>query len=197
MSDHNRSLRATLLRACLAFAAAAVLATVMTMPALSQAAPPPAAPQAVAETPAAPLAGEQPAPLQPQPGDIEPHKENPGLINEIGKLLSSPPPLLPFLKTPKQAIEDFNVQSRDAAQRWSRLTTSSMVTGRVKCPVADNGAPDCNAASAELCQAKGFKGGKSTDTDAVQVCPVKVLLSGKRRPGDCRTDNFVTRALCQ
>jgi hypothetical protein len=45
---------------------------------------------------------------------------------------------------------------------------------------------------------KGFKEGKSLDTDAAAKCSAKVYLPGyKRGPGDCRTENYVTRALCQ
>jgi hypothetical protein len=66
------------------------------------------------------------------------------------------------------------------------------------CPVAANGAPDCKAASDRLCQRNGFKEGKSLDTDQAQSCSAAALLSGGNRlPGNCRTDNYVIRALCQ
>jgi hypothetical protein len=41
-----------------------------------------------------------------------------------------------------------------------------MVSGRAACVVASNGAPDCKAGADELCRSKGFKEGKSLDTDA-------------------------------
>ena len=51
---------------------------------------------------------------------------------------------------------------------------------------------------ARLCQNKGYKEGKSLDTDAAEKCSPKVYLPGyKRQPGDCKTENHVTRALCQ
>src|SRR6266702_2660101 len=54
------------------------------------------------------------------------------------------------------------------------------------------------AVADKLCQAKGFREGKSLDTDAAEKCSAKVYLPGyKRGPGDCRTENYVTRALCQ
>jgi hypothetical protein len=72
------------------------------------------------------------------------------------------------------------------------------VTGRMGCPVSANGAPDCKAAADKLCQSKGHQEGKSLDTDAAEKCSAKVFLPGrKREPGDCRTENYVTRALCQ
>ena len=66
------------------------------------------------------------------------------------------------------------------------------------CPVSANGAPDCKPAADKLCQTKGFKEGKSLTTDSAETCSAKVLIPGRaRKPGDCRTDNYVTRALCQ
>ena len=64
--------------------------------------------------------------------------------------------------------------------------------------VAANGAPDCKAGADKLCQSKGYKEGKSLDTDAAEKCSPKVFIPGrKREPGDCKTENYVTRALCQ
>ena len=54
------------------------------------------------------------------------------------------------------------------------------------------------AGADKLCQSKGYTEGKSLDTDAAEKCSAKVYLPGhKREPGDCRTENYVTRALCQ
>ena len=105
-------------------------------------------------------------------------------------------------KSPSETIDDFNARAKDAAKdaadSLSRLTTSSMVSGRVACPVSGNGAPDCKTASDKLCQAKGFKEGKSLTTDSAEACSAKVLIPGRtRKPDDCRTDTYVTRALCQ
>ena len=74
-----------------------------------------------------------------------------------------------------------------------------MVTGRMVCPVSANGAPDCKVGADKLCQSKGYKEGKSLDTDSAETCSAKVYIcrAATRKPGDCRTDNYVTRALCQ
>jgi len=109
---------------------------------------------------------------------------------------------LPSLKSPSETIDDFNARAKDAAKdasdSLSRLTTSSMVSGRAACPVSGNGAPDCKTASDRLCQTKGFKEGKSLTTDSAEACSAKVLIPGRaRKPDDCRTDTFVTRALYQ
>jgi hypothetical protein len=162
-------------------------------------------PQAATQPAPSVQAEPSPAPQQGEPApspDPAPLKENPGLLNEIGKLLEKPSSMLPTLKSPKEAIDDLNARAkdmtRDATDGLSRLTKSSMATGRVMCPVSANGAPDCKAASDKLCQSKGFKEGKSLAMDTTRNCSAKsLLMGGKPDERDCRTENFVTRALCQ
>ena len=192
-----------LFRRTVAFAGAAALAlTIATGSAIAQKAPalpdtqaPPqqAAPAQPAPEPSAPAASEATP-----PAETPARTENPGLINEIGKMFDK----LPTLKSPGETIDDFNARAKDAAKgasdTLSRMTTSSMVTGRAICPISANGAPDCKTASDKLCQSKGFKDGKSLLTDSAETCSAKVLIPGRaRKPGDCRTDTYVTRALCQ
>jgi hypothetical protein len=160
---------------------------------------PQAAPQPAPSVQAEPSPAPQPSEPVPPP---DPPKENPGLLNEIGKLLEKPSSMLPTLKSPKEAIDDWNARAKDmtkdATDSLSRLTKSSMATGRVACPVSANGAPDCKAASDKLCQSKGFKEGKSLAMDTTRNCSAKSLLSGRKPDeSECRTENFVTRALCQ
>ena len=153
-----------------AIAAAMLLGIAVTNRAWPQPAspPPPSAPQ------------QEPAPSP----ETAPRKENPGLINEIGKLL-------PTLKSPKETIDE-------AADALSRLTKSPGVKGRAICPAAPNGAPDCKAAADKLCQDNGFKEGNSLDVDTTRNCSVRSLLSGRKPDeSECRTDTYVTRALCQ
>jgi hypothetical protein len=137
----------------------------------------------------------QAAPASPAPA----HEENQGLINEIGKLIDK----LPSLKSPQETIEDLNTRAKDAAQgasdSLSRLTKpASMVSGRMICPASASGSPDCKLGADKLCQSKGYNEGKSLNTDSAETCSAKVLIPGRaRKPGDCRTDNYVTGALCQ
>jgi hypothetical protein len=151
---------------------------------------------AQATTQPAPSAQGAPAPpapeqSEPAPPDRPVPKENPGLINEIGKLLEKPASMLPTLKSPKETIDD-------AAGALSRWTTSPGVKGRAACPVAANGAPDCKAAADKLCQSKGFKEGKSLDVDTARNCSARALLSGRKpEESECRTETYVTRAVCQ
>jgi hypothetical protein len=163
------------------------------------AAPPPASPPLQATPPqAGPPNGPAPAPAAP---------ESPGLIDEMGKALEKSLSVLPTLKSTGEALDDLNTRAKDAAkdaaknagEGLSRLTTpASIATGRIMCPVSANGASDCKVAADKLCQTKGYKEGKSLSTDSVEACSAKVLIPGRaRKPDDCRTDNFVTRALCQ
>jgi hypothetical protein len=172
------------------FAVASLAMTVATGMAWPQAAAQPVPVQAQPSPSAAPA---QPAPPQgeaaPQPDQA--HKENPGLLNEIGKMLGNPSSMLPALKSPKETIDD-------AADALSRLAKSPGVKGRMACPVAPNGAPDCKTAADKLCQSKGFKDGKSLDTDTTRNCSAKALLSGRKpEESECRTETYVTRAVCQ
>lgn len=165
-----------------------------------QAASPP--PALGVQEPAPQASPQQVSPQQsgPAPSTPAPERErNPGLINEIGKLFDK----LPSLKGPQETIEDLNTRARDAAKdasdSLSRLAKpASMVSGRMICPVSTNGSPDCKLGADKLCQAKGYKEGKSLNTDSAETCSAKVLIPGRaRKPGDCRTDNYVTSALCQ
>ncbi|MTV18870.1 MULTISPECIES: hypothetical protein [Bradyrhizobium] len=133
---------------------------------------------------------QQPVPPQQQielpPAPVE--RENPGLINEIGKLFEKSKSALPPLKSPGETINELSNIARP----------STVVTGRAPCVVASNGAPDCKIGADRLCQSKGFREGKGIDTDASEKCSPLVYLPGhKRGPNDCRTENFVTRAVCQ
>jgi hypothetical protein len=144
--------------------------------------------QAAPDRPAPPQGEAAPSPSPPV------REENPGLINEIGKMFG----MLPALKSPSETIDDLNARAKDAGDTLSRLAKPLMVTGRLICPASTNGAPDCKTASDKLCQTKGFKEGKSLTADSAETCSSKVLIPGRtRKPDDCRTDTYVTRALCQ
>jgi len=149
--------------------------------------------------PQAPPASQAPA------SQAAPREENPGLLNEMGKLFDKLVPLK------KDAGGDANARPsgsptdsakealKDTGEALSRLAKpSSMATGRVACPRAANGTPDCKLGADRLCQGKGYKDGKSLNTDSAETCSAKVLIPGRtRKPDDCHTDTYVTSALCQ
>src|SRR6266702_1879035 len=69
-----------------------------------------------------------PPPSTPAPPARE---ENPGLINQMGKLFDKLPSILPPIKSPSETMNDL-----------SRLAKpSTMVSGRMACPASQKGAP--------------------------------------------------------
>lgn len=186
-----------------AHAATAAAATLVSMMAAGAAWPQGASPpptlgvQEAGPQQAAPQSG--PAPSAAAPA----HEENPGLINEMRKMFEKSLSILPPLKSPQETIEDLNARARDAAKGASEglshlAMPSSMVSGRMICPPSPNGAPDCKLGADKLCQSKGLKEGKSLTTNSAETCSAKVFIPGRtRKPGDCRTDTYVTAALCQ
>ncbi len=149
---------------------------------------------AASQQPQAPSLGvqEQPPAAQPAP---QATPENPGLIHEMGKLIDR---IMPS-KGPSETLDDLNARAKDAGEAISRLAKpGSMVSGRMVCPLAADRTPDCKAGADRLCQGKGYKEGKSLNTDSAETCSAKVLIPGRqRKPDDCHTDTYVTTALCQ
>lgn len=165
------------------------------LPALSQSlAPTGQAPDSTLP-PAAPVAPAAPA-VTPPPAPAKP-AHNPGLVEEFGKLLKdSASHLSSSWKGSQKTLEDLNAKTKDATESLTRV--QSVITGRASCPMTANGAPDCVVAAEQLCKGKGFKTGKSLDIETAEKCSAKVYLSGRTgAPGECRTENFVTRAICQ
>lgn len=135
---------------------------------------------------------QQPAPAAPP----APPASNPGLIEEIGKLLKDSASGL-SLPSPGQALDGLNSSAKDATDSLKRiapLSGQSMASGRTLCPAAANGAPDCKRGADQLCKEKGYAEGKSVDIESTQKCSAKSYFSGQ---GACRTENFVTKAVCQ
>jgi hypothetical protein len=164
------------------------------------------------------LQEQAPPPPPSQPAAIEPpappaREENPGLLNEMGKLFEK---ILPLKSSgsdaaarpndprdgaaegPADATKD-NPKDSSNDSALSRLAKpSTMVSGRAVCPLAANRTPDCKLGADKLCQSKGYKEGKSLNTDSAESCSAKVLIPGRqRKPDDCHNDTYVTSALCQ
>ncbi|MEI8150208.1 MAG: hypothetical protein WCG92_01235 [Hyphomicrobiales bacterium] len=92
----------------------------------------------------------------------------------------------------KSAV-DFTKSAVDAVVK---LPTARMTTGRERCAVAPNGAPDCLSAAEMLCRKQGFSTGKSLDFTSAEECPPSTLLGQKSRD-ECYTVTFISRAMCQ
>jgi len=87
--------------------------------------------------------------------------------------------------------------AKDAAGAVARIHNTRVIAGHEKCKNAPNGAPDCVAAANSMCKAKGFDLGRSLDMTTHEVCPPKVLLSGRSSGPECTNETFVSRVLCQ
>lgn len=131
-----------------------------------------------------------------------PERSSPGLVEELGKLLkdsaSGIGSSIPALPSPGQTLDGLNSSAKGAADSLKRIAPLSgqttVATGRTLCPDAANGAPDCKLAADQLCKVHGYAEGRSVDIESAQKCSAKSYFSGN---GACRTENFVTRAVCQ
>lgn len=145
-----------------------------------------------------PVAPSQQAAPPPAASPPAPERNNPGLVEELGKLLKdSASGLSSTLPSAGQALDGLNSSAKDATdslRRIAPLSGQTVTTGRTLCPAAANGAPDCKLAADQLCKAKGYAEGRSVDIESSQKCSAKAYFSGN---GACRTENFVTRAVCQ
>jgi hypothetical protein len=88
--------------------------------------------------------------------------------------------------------------AKGAAEAVKKLPSTRVVEGHERCETAANGAPDCRVAALTICQAKGFAGGQSVDFVSAEKCPAAVWMNRRKPlPGECVTETFVTRAMCQ
>src|SRR6185503_1722006 len=111
-------------------------------------------------------------------------------------------------KDARQKVEGFSQEAgaaakstvegaKDAAGAVARIPNVRTVNGHEKCQVAPNGAPDCVAAANSICKTKGFDSGRSLDMTTAEICPPKVWMAGRSTGPECRTETFVSRAVCQ
>jgi hypothetical protein len=77
-----------------------------------------------------------------------------------------------------------------------KLPSARLMSGRERCAVAPNGAPDCVTAADALCRKQGFSSGKSMDFTSAEECPASTML-GQRSRDECTTVTFISRAMCQ
>jgi type IV secretory pathway TrbL component len=129
--------------------------------------------------------------------------ERPGLLDSVGRFFEDGANKFKSgLQGAQETLGKVGNQARDAAKDATGavigLPNARVVSGHERCPLAQNGAPDCQTAAAAVCRGKGFQAGNSIDTQSEQKCPAHVLLSG-RAPNstECPTEIFVTRAMCQ
>ncbi len=175
-------------RSCAAVAATAACTVVLLASALAQEVRPPAEIPTAADPAGAP-----------DPNSTA----RPGFVDAVGRWFDEGTTKFKSgLQGAQHSFDQFADQTRDAASDATGavmgLPNTRIVPVRERCVVAGNGGPDCQAAATAACRGKGFSSGKSLDTQSEQKCPAQVLLRG-RPPNDaeCKTETFVTRALCQ
>jgi hypothetical protein len=98
----------------------------------------------------------------------------------------------------EQALKDAAQATKDAATAVVKLPISRVFEFHDRCPVAGNGAPDCQTTATNACRTKGFDSGQPLDISTSQECPPRVMLSG-RPPveGECKDVTVILRAVCR
>ncbi len=97
----------------------------------------------------------------------------------------------------EKAAKDAAAAAKEAADAFSKLSSTRIVEGREMCLVAPNGSPDCQAAAEKICKAKGFTLGKSADIQTSRKCSARAWLSGNPAESACSLETVVTKAACQ
>jgi ABC-type sugar transport system substrate-binding protein len=135
--------------------------------------------------------------------------EDPGFFASIGRWFDQQSDNFnAYFRGTREHVEKFGQQAgvaarrtvdtaKDAADAIARVPNTRIVIGHEKCIIAPNGAPDCIAAANRICMEKGFFTGKSVDMTTAEVCPAHVYLAGRNSGPECRTETFVSRAICQ
>jgi hypothetical protein len=146
-----------------------------------------------------------------------PPQNEPGFLDAVGRWFGdSKAKIDQSLKDTQEAIGELGARATDAAKSTAGMTQQAIgsaqqatdalialpaarvVSGRERCALAANGAPDCAAAATALCRGKGFASGRGLDVNSRQKCPAWVWLSGRPpAEGQCKTETFVLRAVCQ
>jgi hypothetical protein len=141
------------------------------------------------------------------PGDQP--KEDAGFFAAVGRWFSQQSANVnSTFKDARQKVEGFGQEAgaaakstvegaKDAAGAVARIPNVRTVSGHEKCQVAPNGAPDCVAAANAICKTKGFDSGRSLDMTTAEICPPKIWMAGRSTGPECRTETFVSRAVCQ
>jgi len=142
-------------------------------------------------------------------GNPPPPAESPGLLASIGRWFEQQAAnFRSDVKDAASKVENIGQDAgsvakttvdtaKDAAGVVIRIPATRMVSGHEPCALAPNDAPDCVSAAIAMCTAKGFASGKSVDMTTAEICKAEVYLSGRTSGPGCRTETFVSRAVCQ
>jgi hypothetical protein len=97
----------------------------------------------------------------------------------------------------QDAMKSTAEATKGAASTLMRLPSTRMIEVRERCPLAPNGAPDCQTAATNACRGKGFGGGSPLDVVSTEKCPPAALLA--QTPGErvCPVETVLSRVMCQ
>ena len=144
------------------------------------------------------------SPTAPSPTEPPSSGSRPGFLSAFGDWIgSSADAIGSGLKSTQDTLGNLGGQASGAAKdaasaAGSAIAVPGVVTGRQRCPVASNGAPDCAQGAVALCRVKGFQTGRHVDIMTAQRCSVQAWWSGgKKIKNACRNETYVTRAVCQ
>jgi hypothetical protein len=87
--------------------------------------------------------------------------------------------------------------AKEAAGTIARIPNTAVVSGRAHCVRAENGGPDCTAATVALCRSKGYATGRPIEVISAHKCSPERLAAGASLRDVCRPESYVTRAICQ
>jgi len=145
---------------------------------------------------AAPL---PPAQVEPAAPAAPPPRYQPGFLDALGRFLGNSKEAIDSqVRSTQETLGTIGNQAKDAAGSVAAIPGTRVITGRHLCPVAPNGAPDCNQGVEALCRTRGFQTGRTLDVTSAQRCPARVYIEARApKEGECRMETFVTRAVCQ
>lgn len=87
--------------------------------------------------------------------------------------------------------------TRNAVDVLIRLPNARFIEVHERCPAAQNGAPDCRTAAAEVCRVKGFSDGHPMNVQSSENCPPAVWMSGHSpAAGQCPQETVVLMVAC-
>ena len=151
------------------------------------------------QQPGGAVAPPPPAQAEPAPSEAPP-SYRPGFLDALGRFIGNSKEAIDSqMRSTQETLGTFGSQAKDAAGSVVAIPGTRVITGRQLCPMAPNGAPDCQQGVDALCRAKGFQGsGRTLDVTSAQRCPARVYLEARApKEGECRMETFVTRAVCQ
>jgi hypothetical protein len=145
---------------------------------------------------AAPVAQAQ---QQPESPAAEPPPHRPGLLDALGRWFGDSKAAIDSqIRGTQENLGTLGSQARDAAGTVAAMPGTRIIAGRQLCPVASNGAPDCQQGAEALCRSKGLQTGRSLDVTSSQRCSAQNWIAGRTsKESACRLETYVTRAVCQ